>query len=322
MTTVTLHSRPHSPNGDFSATLRAEWTKFRTVRGWVAGMALMAGLLVLFAYLTANGMHSGTCTAGSGGAPACATGHPYVPIGPGGEAVADSYYLVSKQLTGEGTLTARVGSLSGVTSSGPANAAPSIGDTRPGLPAWSKAGIIVTASTRQGAPYAAVMATRGHGVRFQYDYTHDSPGMPGPVSAGSPRWLRLTRSGQTLTAYESNDGRHWQRIGVTTLKGLGASARIGLFATSPVTFGGLGLDGNRRLRARHAERRARRRPLARAGDRRGTDELLRHAGAAEAITPPAARSPCAARATFHAPSRPAATPRRASCCNHWWWRCS
>ncbi len=239
MTTVTLHSRPHSPNGDFSATLRAEWTKFRTVRGWVAGMALMAGLLVLFAYLTANGMHSGTCTAGSGGAPACATGHPYVPIGPGGEAVADSYYLVSKQLTGEGTLTARVGSLSGVTSSGPANAAPSIGDTRPGLPAWSKAGIIVTASTRQGAPYAAVMATRGHGVRFQYDYTHDSPGMPGPVSAGSPRWLRLTRSGQTLTAYESNDGRHWQRIGVTTLKGLGASARIGLFATSPVTFGGL-----------------------------------------------------------------------------------
>lgn len=238
MTTVVTHSRLHLRDSDFNSALRAEWTKFRTVRGWVVGMALMVGLLVLFAYLTANGMHSGTCTPGPGGAPVCGTGHPYVPTGPGGEAVADSYYLVSKQLTGDGTLTAQVESLSGVTSSGPANAAPSIGDTRPGLPAWSKAGIAVTASTRQGAPYAAVMATRSHGVRFQYDYTHDSAGMPGRVSASSPRWLRLTRSGQTLTAYDSRDGRHWQRIGVTALKGLGASARIGLFATSPVTLGG------------------------------------------------------------------------------------
>jgi ABC-type transport system involved in multi-copper enzyme maturation permease subunit len=153
--------------------------------------------------------------------------------------VADSYYLVSKQLTGDGTLTARVDSLVGVTSNGPANAAPSIGDTRPGLPAWSKAGIIVTASTRQGAAYAAVMATRGHGVRFQYQYTHDSAGMAGPVSAGSPRWLRLTRGGRTLTAYDSSDGRHWQRIGATMLQGLGTGARIGLFVTSPVTAGGL-----------------------------------------------------------------------------------
>jgi ABC-type transport system involved in multi-copper enzyme maturation permease subunit len=243
MTTLISQRRSHSRHSDFSAALRAEWTKFRTVRGWVAGVALMAGLLVLFAYLTANGMHSGTCTTGPGGAAACGAGHPRVPIGPGGEAVADSYYLVSKQLTGDGTLTARVDGLSGVTSSGPANAAPSPGRTRPGIPAWSKAGIIVTASTRQGAAFAAVMASHGRGVRFQYDYTHDSAGMPGSVSASSPRWLRLRRSGQTLTASDSSDDRHWQRIGSATLQGLGARARIGLFVTSPVTFGGLASMG-------------------------------------------------------------------------------
>jgi hypothetical protein len=244
MTTLISQRRSHSPRSDFSAAVRAEWTKFRTVRGWVAGLALMAGPLVLFVYLTANGMHSGTCTTGPGGATACGVGHPSVPIGPDGEAVADSYYLVSKQLSGDGTLTARVDGLSGVTSSGPANAAPSLGRTRPGIPAWSKAGLIVTASTRQGAAYAAVMATHGHGVRFQYDYTHDSAGMPGPLSAGSPRWLRLTRSGQTLTASDSSDGRHWQRIGAATLQGLGTGARIGLFVTSPVTFGGLTSAGS------------------------------------------------------------------------------
>ena len=239
MTMVVSRSRPHPRTGDLSAALRAEWTKFRTVRGWIVGMALMAGLLVLFAYLTANGMHSGTCTTGPDGAPVCGMGHPYVPIGPGGEAVADSYYLVSRQLTADSTLTVRVDRLSGVTSSGPANAAPSVGRTRPGIPAWSKAGIIVTASTRQGAAYAAVMATSGHGVRFQYDYTNDRAGVQGQVSAGSPRWLRLTRSGQVLTAYDSTDGQHWQRLGATTLNALGAGSRIGLFVASPVTSSGL-----------------------------------------------------------------------------------
>ena len=38
---------------------------------------------------------------------------------------------------------------------------------------WAKAGIIIKASTKPGSAYAAVMATPAHGVRMQYDYTHD-----------------------------------------------------------------------------------------------------------------------------------------------------
>jgi hypothetical protein len=53
-----------------------------------------------------------------------------------------------------------------------------------------------------------MMVTGGHGVRMQYDYTHDTAGRPGAVSAASPRWLRLTRSGDTLTGYASADGTH------------------------------------------------------------------------------------------------------------------
>jgi hypothetical protein len=238
MSAVGTASRAGLRRADLVAALRAEWTKFRTVRGWVVGVVLAAGLLVLFAYLTANGMHSGTCTAGPGGAPVCGSGHPYVPTGPGGEAVADSYYLVSRRLSGDGTVTVRVTGLSGVTASGPANAAPALARTRPGIAGWSKAGLIVSAGTRQGAPYAAVMATSGHGVRFQYDYTHDSAGLRGAAAAGSPRWLRLRRTGNTLTAYDSLDGRHWRRLGATTLAGLGSDARIGLFVTSPVTLAG------------------------------------------------------------------------------------
>jgi ABC-type transport system involved in multi-copper enzyme maturation permease subunit len=139
-------------------------------------------------------------------------------------------------LTGDGTITARITSLSGRIWAGPANQAPSLADTRPGLTAWAKAGLLITPSTNQGSPYAALMATGGHGVRFQYDYTHDHPGLPGSTA---PRWLRLTRTGNAITGYESADGAAWSRVGSATLAHLPAHVDVGLFATSPVTDHGL-----------------------------------------------------------------------------------
>jgi ABC-type transport system involved in multi-copper enzyme maturation permease subunit len=231
--------------GDFGPVLRAEWTKFRTVRGWVIGLLVVVVLGALFTFLVANGTHEGGCTGppppGSGpnspGAD-CQAGHPFVPTRPNGEAVADSYQFVERPLTGNGTITARVSSLAGVTSTNPVSVAPSLADTRPGLAAWAKAGILLTPTTRQGSPYAAVMATGGHGVRFQYDYTHDDAGLPGAVSVGSPRWLRLIRTGDTLTGYDSLNGTTWTKIGTASLGGLPSTVNVGLFVTSPVSFQG------------------------------------------------------------------------------------
>ena len=39
--------------------LHAEWTKLRTVRGWLVGIALIAVFVVLFTFLTADGVHAG-----------------------------------------------------------------------------------------------------------------------------------------------------------------------------------------------------------------------------------------------------------------------
>lgn len=210
--------------------IHAEWTKFRTVRGWLIGLAVVPVLTVVLTYAIANGNHSNYCTGSGPADQVCHEGTPSAPTGPDGEAVTDSYYLVSGALGGNGTVTARVMSLTGRVSARPSNAAPSLQATRPGLAEWAKAGVIVTASTTQGAPYAAVLATGGHGVRFQYEYTHDTAG------TGSPRWLRLTRSGDTLTGYDSIDGQRWTRIGATRLTGLPATVRIGLFTTSPVQY--------------------------------------------------------------------------------------
>jgi ABC-type transport system involved in multi-copper enzyme maturation permease subunit len=213
----------------FAHVLRAEWTKFRTVRGWVIGMVVAGLLTVLVGFLSAAGSQTGCGPSGG----AC---HFVVPLGPSGEAVTDSFYFVHRPLAGNGSITARVTSLTGelpTASGGRVRAGQGASGLHPGLEPWSKAGIIIKASTRQGSAYAAVLVTGGHGVRMQYDYTQDIAGPAGRPSAASPRWLRLTRSGDTITGYSSADGTRWTPIGTATMAGLPATVQAGLFATSP-----------------------------------------------------------------------------------------
>jgi len=227
------------PRGGFGAVLRAEWTKFRSVRGWVIGM-ILAALLMIFlgVFAAANGFIS--CGIPGGPQKSGRACLPYVPHGPGGEVVTDSFSFARQPLTGNGSITARVTALTGK-----AQAGPGPGSVVPGrLVPWAKAGIIIKQSTRQGSAYAAMMVTGGHGVRLQYDYTGDIAGLPGRVSPAHPRWLRLTRSGDTITGYDSADGTHWTQVGTVQLAGLPSTVQIGLLATSPdytatqASFGG------------------------------------------------------------------------------------
>ena len=159
------------------------------------------------------------------------------PVGPGGEAVTDTFYFVHRPLASHGSITARVTSLTGLlpTATGGrvrAGQGPGSG-MHPGLEPWSKGGLIIKAGTAQGSAYAAIMVTGDHGVRMQYDYTQDIAGPPGRPTAASPRWLRLTRAGDTITGYASADGTHWTQVGTATLAGLPATVQAGMFATSP-----------------------------------------------------------------------------------------
>src|SRR5215470_16627119 len=230
--------RPEAGLGDgshsgFGAVLRAEWTKFRSVRGWVIGMILAAPLMIFIGVFAAANTSIG-CAINGGPQKTGKACVPYVPHGPGGEIVTDSFSFVRQPLTGNGSITARVTALTGEhadLSAGPAQVG---SDTMvPGLAAWGKAGIIIKQSTHQGSAYAAMMVTGSNGVRMQYDYTGDIAGMPGSVSAAHPRWLRLTRSGDTITGYESADGTHWAQAGTVQLAGLPSTVQVGMFATSP-----------------------------------------------------------------------------------------
>lgn len=217
-------------------TVRAEWTKFRTVRGWVIAMAAAALVIVLLGLSSASGSHT-SCGAGPVES-AC----PPAPVGPGGEAVEDDFFFVHRSLAGDGGITARLTSLTGQIRK--PDATPGVRNVVAGLVPWAKAGVMVKESTKQGSAYAAVLVTGAHGTRMQHDFTHDVAGRPGGGSREAPRWLRLTRSGDILTGYESADGTSWAEIGTARLTGLPAMVEIGLFAASPgdltVTQGDLG----------------------------------------------------------------------------------
>jgi ABC-type transport system involved in multi-copper enzyme maturation permease subunit len=68
---------------------------------------------------------------------------------------------------------------------------------------------------------------------MQDNFTGDTAGLPGAVSAAHPRWLRLARSGDTITGYDSADGTHWTQVGTVQLTGLPSTVQVGMFADSP-----------------------------------------------------------------------------------------
>lgn len=129
-----------------------------------------------------------------------------------GPHVIDQLHFVHQPLTGDGTVVARVSSQQ---------------DSHE----WAKAGILLKEGTTSGSPYAALMVTPQHGVRLQGDFDTELTGSAG----GAPRWLKLTRTGASVTGYESGDGSSWSRVGTVQLDTLPPTVEAGLFVTSPDT---------------------------------------------------------------------------------------
>lgn len=182
----------------FGRDLLAEWTKLRSVRGWALTLLAAVVLTVLV----------GLLAAGASGTDANASGQ-WV-AGPNGRSVVDDFRFVHQPLAGDGSVTARVASQD----------APLDG---------AMAGLMIKDGTRSGASFAAVAVTSGQGVRLLADFTVDRV----VAEDTAPRWLRLTRSGSSVTAHESADGSDWHDVGTVEVPGLPATAEVGLFVNSP-----------------------------------------------------------------------------------------
>jgi len=126
---------------------------------------------------------------------------------------ADSFRFTYQTLTGDGEITARVAAV-------------------PQVHAWSKAGVMIRSSLSSSSANAMMAVSAVKGLQFQ---SRASSGATSVAAAGAlvgpPEWVRVVRSGSTVTGYSSSNGSSWTRVGSATIS-LGATVYIGLAVTS------------------------------------------------------------------------------------------
>jgi uncharacterized repeat protein (TIGR03806 family) len=126
---------------------------------------------------------------------------------------ADAFRFVHQPVSGDLQLVARVVSLQ---------------NTDP----WAKAGVMIRETLAAGSRHAFMAITPGNGAAFQ---RRTSTGGTSTHTAGAavaaPYWVRLVRSGSTLTGYQSSDGINWQVVGSASIA-MSSSVRVGLAVTS------------------------------------------------------------------------------------------
>jgi len=126
---------------------------------------------------------------------------------------SDQFHYVYQSLSGDGEIEARVASLENTNS-------------------WAKAGVMIREALTGGSTHAMMVVTAGNGTAFQ---RRTSTGGSSSHTAGSsvtaPYWVRLVRSGNTFTGYESSNGSSWNEVGSASIS-MGTDVYIGLAITS------------------------------------------------------------------------------------------
>ena len=127
---------------------------------------------------------------------------------------SDQFNYVYQPTTGNGTMIARVTSVSNTSSN-------------------AKAGIIWKASTAAGSPYILIAAAPSGLVKVQYNFS-------GSVTTSTytyPNlWMKLVRSGSSFSAYLSPDGVTWTAVlSNKSLTTIPTAATVGIFECSHST---------------------------------------------------------------------------------------
>jgi regulation of enolase protein 1 (concanavalin A-like superfamily) len=126
---------------------------------------------------------------------------------------ADAFHFVYQPWTGDGSVVSRVASVTNANS-------------------WSKAGVMFRESLTPGSAHAFILVSVAKGVAYQ---RRDTTGGASVSTTGSmsapPRWVRLDRSGNTFSAYESADGIAWKLVGTDTIP-MAQQIYVGIAVTS------------------------------------------------------------------------------------------
>ncbi len=135
---------------------------------------------------------------------------------------ADGFHFVYRELSGDGSITARVTG------------------TGAGTSIWAKGGVMIRDSLTAGSKHAmmALLSGGGNDARFQWRSSDGGQSYMGPDPSSvvkPPYWVKVVRAGNYLSGYLSADGVTWRQLGPTkaiymanpVYVGLCVSARAG-----------------------------------------------------------------------------------------------
>ncbi|MCR6630369.1 MAG: DUF1349 domain-containing protein [Magnetospirillum sp.] len=130
------------------------------------------------------------------------------------QGTADGFRFVYQTASGDCSITARVTGIENTNS-------------------WAKAGVMIRESTAAGSPNAAtvISPSQSYTVARQQRLTANASTQVTTQTTALPRWVRVTRTGNTFTSYISSDGTTWTSIGSATIT-MGTNVLIGLVTCS------------------------------------------------------------------------------------------
>lgn len=131
---------------------------------------------------------------------------------------ADDFRFVYQTLSGNGEIRARV---------------PSQGSTN----LWAMAGVMIRESLNSNARFAFMAVNSSKTFEFQARTTTGGKAVStsgGAMNTAPNNWIRLVRSGNTVTAYKSGDGKSWIKVKSTSVS-MASSIYLGLAVTSAST---------------------------------------------------------------------------------------
>ncbi len=128
---------------------------------------------------------------------------------------ADQFRFVYKQLSGDGSITARV-------------------DSQTNTHATARAGVMIRETLDAGSRHATIAVTPGSSVTFQSRAGTNGATTTTTVAGGlkAPYWVRVTRTGTTFKAECSPDGKTWTQAGTNLTLAVTNNVYIGLAVTS------------------------------------------------------------------------------------------
>jgi len=129
---------------------------------------------------------------------------------------SDQFRFVYKTLSGNGSITAKVESL-----------------TR--SDAWSKAGVMIRESLDAGSKHASVVVTPDNSCSQQYRNATSGASASTDwtgTAVKAPYWVRVTRTGSAFKTETSPDGKTWKALGNDQNITMTANVYIGLCVTS------------------------------------------------------------------------------------------